>query len=182
MTELELAAYLDRNLDPMDRARVERHLVECRECREEVRQTEAAVFRARGPRRLAAAVAVVGAAAVFAILAFPGLVPRRGTAGQETLRTAGEVPRLAAIGPVNEVPGARVRFVWGREAAATMYRLTLTAAQGVPLWTASTADTVLALPDSVRLRARTSYYWMTDALLSDGTTRSTGLHEFRITP
>jgi len=178
MNEFEVAAYLDRRLPPGDRERVEGHLAGCRECREEVLQTQEALARGRRPKRLLIASVVLAAAATLAIVILPTIRPSGAGNQSETVRGAAGSPSLMALGPLGEAPAAGLRFVWGRAAGATIYRLTLSGADGVPLWTANTGDTTLALPDSVRLQTGKPYYWMIDALLGDGTTRSTGLHEF----
>jgi hypothetical protein len=58
--------------------------------------------------------------------------------------------------------------------------LTISRADAHPVWSLSSTDTVATLPDSVGLRPSERYFWVADALLSDGTTRSTGLREFGV--
>ena len=65
---------------------------------------------------------------------------------------------------------------------AVTYRLTVTRGDGAAVWSYSGVDTVAALPDSIVLRPGQRYLWVADALLSDGTTRSTGLREFGRAP
>jgi hypothetical protein len=72
-----------------------------------------------------------------------------------------------------------LRFVWGAVPGVATYRLTVSGADGAPVWSGSLPDTALALPDSVTLLVDQRYFWVVDALLDDGATRSTGLHEFR---
>jgi hypothetical protein len=71
-----------------------------------------------------------------------------------------------------------LRFVWASAPNAISYRLTLTDANGSTIWTNSGLDTVVALPDSVLLTVGARYFWVADALVSDGQSRSTELREF----
>jgi hypothetical protein len=70
-------------------------------------------------------------------------------------------------------------MVWASAGSNAAYRVALTTLGGVTVWRASTSDTVATLPDSVRLAPDATYQWWVDALLADGTTRSTGIREFR---
>jgi hypothetical protein len=179
LKELEVAAYLDRRLPTVDRDRIEDHLAGCRECREEVMEARRLLAQARRPRRLALAGGLLAAAAALVLLVRPAMLDPDGRGDDERPRVDGATPALVAYGPTGEVSLSGLRFVWGPVPAAATYRLTLSGADGVPLWTASTADTALALADSIRLGPGRTYFWMADALLTDGTTRSTGLREFR---
>jgi len=171
MTDVEMAAYLDRRLSAGDRERAEAHLADCAECREEMVQGRGLLRRAGRPRRIVVGAGLLAAAAsLFLFLRSPVVDPFRG----------GETPpALTAYGPTGEVSPAALRFVWAAAPGATGYRLTISGGNGVPLWSGSVTDTVFALPDSVTLGADQRYVWIVDALLSDGATRTTGLHEFR---
>jgi hypothetical protein len=57
------------------------------------------------------------------------------------------------------------------------YRITLSAADGTTVWSATVTDTTAALPASVTLEPRIRYVWFVDAALSDGSAQTTGLHE-----
>ena len=57
--------------------------------------------------------------------------------------------------------------------------MTVSGGNGIPVWSGSVADTMFVLPDSISLGVDQRYVWIVDALLADGSARSTGLHEFR---
>lgn len=171
MRDGEMAAYLDRRLSGPDRARVEAHLAECAECRLEAREVRRLLDRSSRPRRLMVGAGLLAAAASLFLFLRPAVI--------DPLRGGGAPPALTAYGPTGEVPRSALRFIWAAAPGATGYRLTISGGNGVPVWSGSVADTVFALPDSVPLGADQRYVWIADALLSDGTSRSTGLHEFR---
>jgi len=171
MRDVEMAAYLDRRLSGPERARVEGHLAECAECRLEMREVRGLLDRSARPRRLMVGAGLLAAAASLFLVLRPTVVdPPRG---------GGAPPALTAYGPTGEVPLAALRFVWGAAPGATAYRLTISGGNGVPVWSGSVADTVFVLPDSVPLGVDQQYVWIADALLGDGSSRSTGLHDFK---
>jgi hypothetical protein len=176
MTDLEIAAYLDRGLSAAERDRVEDHLAECAECRQQVAEVHQVLKRARRPRRLVVASTLLAAAVAFVLIVKPGQVhPPRVT----TLERANSTDaKLLAYGPSGEVHRAQLRFVWGSAPNAASYRLTVSRGDGTLVWSASTADTVATPPGTVPFIAGTKHFWAVDAILTDGTTRSTGLREF----
>ena len=181
MNDLELAAYLDRRLAERDRERVESHLAGCSDCRDELLQTRQLLRTNRRPRRLLIGSIVAAAAALILVVRFTGdpLSPA-GTA--PLLRTAPATGAMVAYGPIGETSSSSPAFVWAAQSGASTYRLTLTTGDGTTLWSVSAADTVAALPASVRLRSGERYLWVVDALLDDGSALSTGLREFRVVP
>lgn len=172
MNEFELAAYVDRRLSPADRERVEGHLVDCPDCRRELVEVRGMLRSAARPRRLLLVAGLLAAAAALVIIIRPAQL--------EPLRGGGVAQGLVSHGPTGEVRSSPVRFAWGGVPGVTTYRLTLAGTDGATIWSASVADTTASLPDSVTLRAGIRYFWVADALLDDGSTRSTGLHEFRL--
>lgn len=172
MNEFEMAAYVDRRLGPADRERVEGHLAECANCRHEVLEVRGMLRRAARPRRLIIGASLLAAAAALVLIVQP--------ATRNPVRDGGASPVLTAYGPTGEAALASLRFVWGAVPGVATYRLTVTGADGAPVWSGSVADTAMALPDSIMLRVDQRYFWVADALLDDGSTRSTGLHEFRL--
>jgi hypothetical protein len=179
VTDIEIAAYLDRTLTPAERDRVENHLAACPDCRQQLLDTKELLERVRRPRKLMIGGTV--AAAATAVLLFVIARPNASESDQRALMrgdTAAEP--LIAYGPIGTPDRVGLRFVWGALPGAESYRLTVSRGDAHALWTSSGTDTVATLPDSVILRANECYYWVADALLSDGTTRSTGLREFGV--
>jgi hypothetical protein len=172
MRDVEVAAYLDRRLSGPDRERAEAHLADCAECRREVQEVHRLLNHSARPRRLLLGAGLLAAAASLVLFLRPSVV--------DPLRGGGTPPALTAYGPTGDAPLASLRFVWAAAPGATAYRLTISGGNGVPVWSGSVADTVFALPDSVALGPDQRYVWIADALLADGFSRSTGLHEFRL--
>ena len=178
VSDLEIAAYLDRGLSGAERDRIEAHLAECAECRQSVLENDELVRRVRRPRRLLVGSAVASAAALLIMVALPMLRGGDGDPATPVFRGAGAMASLIAYGPSGESRVQSLRFVWSPAPGAMSYRLTVSRADGSTLWTRSGRDTVAVLPDSVTLRAGDRYFWVSDALLADGGSRSTGLREF----
>lgn len=175
MNEMEIAGYLDRGLSDADRDRIEDHLVDCSECRHNVAEAQQLIQRVRRPRRFAAIGGLLAIAAVALFVVRPQFsnheVPLERSASSESAP-------LVAYGPLGETVQIPVRFVWSSAPDAVSYRVTLSSAEGATVWSESRADTTAILPDSVTLRPGARYTWVTDAILSDGSTRSTGLRDF----
>jgi len=176
MTDLEIAAYLDRGLSGAERDRVEDHLAECTECRHQVAEVHQVLKRAHRPRRVFVASTLLAAAVAFVLVAKPGQVHQSGVTTLE--RASSTDAKLLAYGPSGEVRRAQLRFVWGSAPSAASYRLTVSRGDGTLVWSESTADTVATPPATLPFPAGTKHFWAVDAILTDGTTRSTGLREF----
>jgi hypothetical protein len=169
--EFEMAAYLDRRLGTAGRDRVEGHLAGCAECRQEMLEVQGLLGRSHRPRRLLVGASLLAAAAALVLIVRPTVIgPVRG---------GGSPSALTVYGPTGDAAQSSIRFVWGAAPGAATYRLTVSGEDGVPVWSGSVADTLMALPDSVTLQVDHRYVWIADALMGDGSTRSTGLHEFR---
>ena len=178
VSDLEGAQYLDGRLPLLERDRVEAHLAICPECRNHIMEGSR-LARAAGRRRR-----IVSALIAASVLLVAALVPMsRFLFGprpySSNLRGAQSSP-LIAYQPLGELGTADHRFVWGSSRNVLSYRLTITRRDGGIVWIHSGTDTVIALPDSVSLRKTEHYFWVADALLSDGGSRSTGLHEFAV--
>jgi Putative zinc-finger len=178
MNDLQIAAYIDRGLSRAERDEVEAHLAECAECRRHVSDTDALVQRVRGPKRLVIGGALVAAAAAVIIVAVPSFRRSDGTLENPLYRDVAASSSLIAYGPTGESRVGSLRFVWSPAQGAMSYRLTVSRADGATVWTQSSRDTVAALPTSVTLHVGDRYFWVSDALLADGGSRSTGLREF----
>lgn len=183
-----LAAYLAEGARAPGFDRVQAHLADCPECREEA-SAVSRILRADGRSHQVRRV-MMGVGSVAAVLAI-GIwfaAPRppsneNVTRGTEPRLPSGE-PDVTAIAPLGEVApvAGQVSFSWHVMPDAVEYRLTLSDAGGGPIWKKATTDTVLVLPLEVSLARGTTYYWYVDALLSDGRSLTTGAREFRLGP
>lgn len=175
-----LAAYIDKRLDQDGRAAVVAHLADCADCRQELIDARRVLRPGRAGRVAGVAVGLALAASLL-VMVLP--IDRTG-AGRESsqVRSGTEPTSLVAYGPIGELISTAVELVWGSAGPNAAYRVALTMSDGTPVWRTSTSDTVAAVPDSVRLGPDATYRWWVDALLPDGTTRSTGIREFRTPP
>ena len=181
-SDIEIAAYVDHRLSGDARDRVEHHLAECAECRHVATRSREVLHRRHRPRQLLiGAGTLAAAAAVFLLVVQPARQSRDAETGP-TLRGPGSDAALPAYHPIGDVAREPVSFVWGSVNNAASYRLTVSHADGTALWTASSADTTTVLPDSVSLQTGQRHVWIVDALLMDGTVRSTGFKEFGFKP
>jgi hypothetical protein len=58
----------------------------------------------------------------------------------------------------------------------------VTGSDGDSLWAAHTSDTAITLPESIAADSGVTRHWYVDALLADGSSRSTGMQSFRTGP
>jgi anti-sigma factor RsiW len=177
LTDIDVAAYIDKKLLPDQRERIEDHLSNCPDCRKQVLETRELLEQMRRPKKLLVGGALAAAVAVVLLIVRPAPPDEN---EPPRLRTISAEAPLAAYGPIGSAPRTGLRFVWSAAPGAESYRLTVNRADGNPVWSLSGPDTVMALPDSVVLRSNERYFWVADALLRDGTTRSTGLREFGV--
>ena len=190
ISDSEMSGFLDRDLAPADRQRVEAHLESCPECRRELvevrRLAESYRPGALGTGRVWTRV-VTGtaiAAGLVGLLLLPSS-RQRPALRPDTVRAPAQVPnregrmRIDVVAPVTDAPLAAtaVAFTW-HAAAADVYRLTLLTESGEPVWTLETADTSAALPARIVL-APGAYFWRVDAI-ADGITASTGVRRLVI--
>ena len=179
MNEFEVAVFLDRRLSPTERDRVDAHLAICADCRAEIVATGELLAWSKRRRRVVIGAGTLAIAATLLLVLRPALRNEPGSAGNEQVRDASAVTPLVAYGPAGDQTAPPLRFVWASAPRASAYRLSVTDANGAPVWTFTAADTSAALPDSVTLAVGVAYFWVVDAMLDDGTTRSTELREFR---
>lgn len=179
-TDMLIASYLDRRMSDVERDRFETHLAECPECREALIEAEALLKRARPTWRVNKFVALIAAVLV---LVFVDLRVQRNhdLSAPTTTRDTGTIDRrMIAYGPMGEVTRSDLRFLWKPLAGAISYKVILVDANSRPVWSTAASDTSIALPSTVVLRVGENYFWVADGLASNGTTQSTGLHEFRV--
>ena len=178
VTEAAVAAYLDRRLPATERTLLVRHLIVCEDCRLEVSDTQALLAR-QSRRGWFVTAGLIASAALLVLILRPGVAPSDPPSSL-AIREGGPSPTLTAYGPVGQVRGDSLGLLWGAAPGATAYRVTLSAAGGEALWSSSTSDTSVVLPESAHLESGVQYYWVADALLANGTTRTTGLRGFQI--
>ncbi len=178
MNDLEVASYIDRGLSDADRSRVEDHMVECPECRDNLAEAQHLVAKLRRPRRIAALAGVFAVAAAALFVITPALTRARQPLDLVT-RDATASSALAAYAPEGDARNQPLRFVWGSAPDAVSYHFTLSSADGTTVWSFSGPDTSAVLPATVTLNRAVNYVWYADAILNDGSTRSTGLKPLR---
>lgn len=179
----EVAAYLDHVLPPGERDRIEAHLADCAECRQEVIEvSRLRRTRARRSRWMIVGPAVAAAAVAVLVIARPADTPAPGP----VLRDGGERPGLmvALVTPAETaaVEGRSLTFTWRSAGAGVSYRLTLTDERGDVVWSVSLSDTIGRPPGHVRLRPGHRYSWYVDALLPDGRSVTSDVRQFTARP
>lgn len=177
MTDLLIASYLDRRMSDADRERFESHLADCPECRQAVVDADSLIKRVRPTWRGNAMIGLI--AATLVLVAVDLTVQRTGEPTPTRAARALE-SGLIAYGPTGDVTRSGLRFVWSPLAGAISYKIAVVDATSRPVWSTTVSDTSIALPEKAPLRAGENYLWVVDALAADGTTHSTGLHEFRL--
>ncbi|HET9709089.1 MAG TPA: zf-HC2 domain-containing protein [Gemmatimonadales bacterium] len=160
LTSEAAAAYLDKALTPADRSRIEAHLVDCAECRNELIEVTQ-LLRTR-PHR-GRWVLPLGAAAAAAVLLLV-LLPRQREYPEPGSREPAVTTTVApvAVAPSGTVASAG-ELVWTAVPHADRYRLTLFDSAGTVLWERQTGDTAASLPDTLRLKRGAPYLWKVEA-------------------
>ena len=177
MTDMLIASYLDRRMSDAERERFENHLAECPECRRAVIEADTLIKRVRPTWRGNAMIGLVAAALVLVAVDLTVQHTRKPT---PTRAVRSVDSGLTAYGPMGDVTRSGLRFVWSPLAGAISYKIAVVDATSQPVWSTTASDTTIALPASVSLHAGETYMWVVDGLAADGTTHSTGLHEFRL--
>ncbi|HLB11233.1 MAG TPA: hypothetical protein VK617_17010 [Gemmatimonadaceae bacterium] len=158
----DLASYVDATGTPALRARVEAHLADCTECCAEVIAVSRLMrIRSPGRRWHLPAIAAV-AAAIFLIVVGRQLSVRTESPAvlREPVITTTVAPTVVAPrGAITETPC----LVWTSVPHADLYRITLFDDAGGSIWESQTRDTSAALPASIHLADRASYYWRIEA-------------------
>jgi hypothetical protein len=181
-----LAAFLDGRLTGAERERAVRHFAGCNECRSELTELRDVLAVAK-PRSRAWFVAAVAAAGVLAIVTIPRMTGDVSAGGAERIR-AEEGARLAdglghipVVSPADQatVAPSGVELSWRSAGVGATYTVTVQDSSSAEVWKrASWSDTSITVPDSVRLKPGSLYFWSVDARLVDGNTAKTGPHTF----
>jgi Putative zinc-finger len=195
LSDLQIAAYLENEMEEAERRSTEVHLDVCSDCRTEVIEARRTLDAWMGARN--GAVATVGsrrmwrlglagtllAASLATILivrpfAAPADDPRRPARAADAPYTEGLTP-ITALAPANGATASvPLTFTWG-SVGTTRYRLTVSDTDGAPLWTRDVVDTTAVLPPSVKLETGRVYFWNVDGL-GAGVTATTGTRRFKI--
>jgi len=157
LTVEDVAAYVDRGLAAAERARVEEHLAACAECRAEVVAVARLSRSFAGRRRWIVMAPLAAAAAVLVLIVAPWQhLGERGPVLREPAVTTTVAPTpIAPRGSVTALPA----LTWSSVPRADRYQVTLFDRDGSVLWETHTADTTVAVPDTVRLVSGAPHYW-----------------------
>jgi len=177
-----IADFISGRLSPEGRSTADSHLAECRTCRQQVVSARRLLDSYRPRRRLTWVVPATVAAVALVVFA-PRVISRRAT----TLVLRGDgganaeaSPKLAIVAPADgdTLIDGRVTFVWRGRPGQPLFRLTIVDGAH-ELWSVSTTDTTVRLPDSVSLAPARSYSWYVDALGADGRSLTSGSQRFQ---
>jgi len=186
LTPEQIAAYTASALTDAELSAVERHLLICESCRDEV--VDAVRFTKRWPFRFRYSV-VLPAAAVAVLLA--GIMTIIGgtdgapTRAERVLRNA-SAEGLATFDIIEPEDGAIVAtsglvFRWHAEEPDPHYRIHILNERGELVWEEASSDTTIQLPEQIVLEPGASYFWYVDALLRGVRSSTTGVREFTAT-
>ena len=184
LTTGEVAAYLGKTLTAPEQERVERHLAQCVECRDEVVQVHNIESVSRRPGKgMYIGIGAVATAAILALIFVTPLGRQLPFTDAESPTRSSATEGAVAIGAIAPADGGRVireglTLLWHGVSAETSYQITLTNQQGDVVWTERTADTTAIVPSTVELISDVSYYWYVDTLLEDGRPATTGIQQF----
>jgi anti-sigma factor RsiW len=158
----EVAAYIDGSIPDDARARIEKHLGSCGDCRAEVAQVSRIVDTLPPSRWVGASVWLGAAAAVAAVLL---ALPR--TAHTPAGPEHREAAVTTTVSPRPVMPRGRVAsiksVVWSAVPYADGYRVRMFDSAGTVIWESETADTLAPLPASIVIRVGHPHYWKVEA-------------------
>ena len=181
----QLAAHLERRLHGTEREAVVAHLVECAECRDEYIQAGDVLAGTRSKWIWVRAGVGLVAAAVLVVAVLPRSssddeagVTRDRPAQRVTAPDVPPLIRLAAPADGERLTSTEVSLAWHPDAGNALYRVTVQTADGGLVWKKETSDTTVILPPSVPLAAGATYYWIVDALHTDGRSARSPVNSF----
>ena len=171
----EVARYVDQQASPELRTRVQNHMAECAECRDEVLEVLRAAPRATSATVRRVWLPTVAAAAFLVIVVWP----RGERAGPQDIHREGAITATIApraIAPSGATRGSTV-LTWAAVPNADRYVARVFDGRGDVIWERQTNDTTIAVPDSV-VRLNEPYFWKVDAHTGFGRSVSSDLTEF----
>jgi hypothetical protein len=186
LDELAIADFVEGRLAPAARASVVTHLLTCARCRSVVRaagrllsDTAVAPQTERRWRRWSVPLGMAAAAAALLLALWPRSTDDTGS--PPGLREPTDTSTVAPVPIAPRASVARVdQFVWSSVPRAERYRLRLYDDEGEILWNAETLDTLVALPDSIALATRVTYFWKVEAQTEWKRWATSDLVEFRL--
>jgi hypothetical protein len=184
MTAERLAAFLDHQLSPAAEEEVVAHFAECAACRQEMTAMRQ-LLKGR-EKRIPWYIVTPMLVALAASIAFL-MVPRVGRVDSESpssirsgaITSTDQVQPITMVSPTDDamLDARHAMFAWRSIGAHATYLLTVQDSTGSALWSSTTEDTIVTLPDSVRLTAG-AYYWSVAARLADARSAKTGVRRF----
>ena len=179
----DVAAFLDGKLEGDELTRVEAHLAYNPLARQELIKASRIISSApkrevKRPFRFAPLIGLAAAAAIAVVMIRPGDTARESSAVATERRGAGDEPdRVEIVSPGDDqtIVGSKQPFAWHPVDGST-YRVVIQDISGNTVFQTTLSDTSLALPASVR--AAGTYYLSVDALAPDGTSITSGPHQF----
>ncbi len=185
LTPQEVASFLDGRLAGEELARVESYLADHPSARQELIKASRIIQSAparevKRPRRFYPLIGLVAAAAIVLVLIRPNDVnPVRTPVSTERRGIGDEPEQIVLVSPMDagELKDRTQPLTWHAVAGAT-YRIFIADASGNSIVRTSTSDTSLVLPETVQAGA--TYYWRVDAIAPDGSSSTSGYHEFRL--
>jgi hypothetical protein len=182
----DLAAFLDGKLEATDRARLEALLADNPAARQELIKASRIISSApkrevRRQFRFNPLIGLAAAAAIAVVLIRPADTARESAPVSAERRGIGDEPERVEIvspGDAQHVSSDTQPFAWHAIEGAR-YRVVILDNDGNTVFENTQSDTLLKLPSSVR--AAGTYYWSVDALAADGTSITSGAHEFVLT-
>ena len=177
----EVAAFLEGNLAGEDLKRVEARLADDPSARQEIIKASKIISSVPKQRRrdnaALSVLATLAAAAAIAIVFIRPSAPEAITDTPVERSSVGSpADRVNVISPGDdENPGQSPRLMWRAIDGAT-YRVVVADSLGQTVYQGNTSDTAIQVP--VQLKSGSRYYWSVDAFSPDGSSASSGVHEF----
>jgi hypothetical protein len=180
-----LSAYELGILQKREKEELERHLLECDRCCEDLYTTSALVLAKLTPgQRIAARTRrwYRPVAAAMLVLALTGAFTLYERFSDGSRRYPPPDDSITLISPEGEVAGDPIVFRWTPETALSSYELTIFDERGDSIWALLTTrtDTTLTMSDSPVLEPGKAYYWRVAGMLDGRIVSVTPVSGFRI--
>jgi hypothetical protein len=178
---------VERRGDESDRLAILDHVMTCPACRRELemlRSITGAASALEGETAPSARhwprLPNIGFAAAAGLLIVLGAIStymiRRGRTAE--FRDGDAIVLLQPSGRITQ--SEALRFAWRRAPSATSYRFELIGPTGDSVFTATTSDTVVLLPSSVRVESGSEYVWSVRGFSADGSLAASASLRFRL--